>query len=304
LMIVFNPAVGGLGSFFETASAAGKFHMLHWGWDPTQLVVWVLVVGPLFTNLMSYTSDQTVIQRYLTTKDEKAAAKGIWMNAALTIPTGLLFFSLGTALFIFYKHASLNEVLPDKPDQILPWFIVHHLPAGVSGLVIAGVFAASMSSLDSSMNSVATAYVTDFHRRLRRHTSDAACLRLARWLTVLLGAVGTGTAVLMASVEIKFIFDYYNQVIGLFGGALAGLFLLAVFTTRTNSVGAVVGFLAGAAAPALLLLTQVNVFLYGAVGAAACMLVGYGVSLTQPAAPGDLEGLTVHTPQMAMVAAT
>jgi Na+/proline symporter len=166
-------------------------------------------------------------------------------------------------------------------------FIVQQLPPGASGLVIAGIFAASMSSLDSSMNSVATAYVTDFHRRLNPGVTDRHCLNLARVITVILGGIGITAAMLMAGLEIKFIFDLFNNVIGLFGGALAGVFVLGIFFRRANWIGALAGFVAGAVVPGLLLLEStiigrwnVNGWLFGAFGTISCIVIGWLVSRT------------------------
>src|SRR5690606_35380391 len=171
--------------------------------------------------------------RYLTTRDERQAARSIWTNGLLALPTGLLFFALGTALWAFYTNRP-DLATPVGNDQIVPWFAVTQLPPGVAGLLVAGIFAAAMSSLDSSMNSVASAYVNDFYLRLIRGASQARAMHIAKWVTILMGAVGTGTAAVMAAVDVKSLFDYFTQMMGLLGGGLAGVFALAVFTRRAN----------------------------------------------------------------------
>ncbi|MFQ5691236.1 MAG: hypothetical protein ACE5HQ_13305, partial [Gemmatimonadota bacterium] len=93
------------------------------------------------------------------------------------------------------------------------------MPAGVSGLIIAALFAASMSTLNSSLNSVATAVVTDFFRRFRPRAADSLCLRLARWLTALLGVLATATAALLAAADVGSLWDVFQEVMSLFGGA-------------------------------------------------------------------------------------
>ncbi|MBA2113819.1 hypothetical protein HOV93_09720 [Planctomycetes bacterium FF15] len=151
----------------------------------------MLIIGFFFINLVSYTTDQTVIQRYLTTKDEKAAARSIWLNGLMSIPTAILFMTLGTSLWVFYEvHPELPT--PESADQIVPWFIVRELRVGVAGLVIAGIFAAAMSSLDSSMNAIASASVNDFWLRLRKETTPHQELQVARMLTLGIGVLGTG----------------------------------------------------------------------------------------------------------------
>ena len=297
LLIIVGSVDGGFAGIAEVARADAKLRVLDWRWDCTMPVVWVVVVGQLLSNLVPYTADQTVVQRYLTTKDEKAAARSIWTNAFLTVPASLLFFALGTALYVFYKShpADLSPMLA-RTDSLLPWFIVRELPVGVSGLVIAGVFAASMSSMDSSINSAATAITTDFYRRFRPAVSDQRCLRLARVLTVVLGVVGTGTAMVMAGGEIKSLWDQFMRILGLFGGSLAGLFVLGIFTRRAHGTGAFIG----AVVSALVLYvvqqyTPLHFFLYAAVGILSCLVVGYVMSLVVPAPERSLEGLTIYT---------
>ncbi|MHC4355206.1 MAG: sodium:solute symporter family protein, partial [Planctomycetota bacterium] len=229
---------GGLAGVIDVGSQAEKFRPVNLTWNYTTTAVWVVVLGNLMSNLVPYSADQTVIQRYLTTPTEKQAARAIWTNAVLTVPAALIFFFLGTALYAFYKTrpGSLNPTA--DTDAILPWFVVQELPIGIAGVVLAAIFAAAMSSLDSSMNSMATVLVTDFYHRLKPGSSDRARLRLARIITVVLGMFGTGCALLMATYEITSLWDFFLALLGLLGGGLAGLFILGIFTRRANSAGA------------------------------------------------------------------
>ena len=150
---------GGLVEIHQRASAADRlrFADLDAGWDFTRASLPVVILGGIFINLVPYASDQSVVQRYLTTRDESASRRAIWLGGILAIPASILFFGIGTALFGFYD-ANPDRLVPlEKTDQILPWFLVNEIPSGIAGLVIAGIFAAAMSSLDSSMNSSATA---------------------------------------------------------------------------------------------------------------------------------------------------
>ena len=303
--IILGSLEGGFGELVAVAQADDKFHMVNWTWDATTTALWVVIVGNVFGALVPYTTDQTVIQRYLTTKDEASARQAIWTNAALTVPATLLFFGVGTALFVFYQTHP-GRLSPGfasgemAGDAIFPFFIAGELPAGVAGLVIAGLFAAAMSSLDSSMNSIATALVTDFWRRLRPQMPDRAALRLAKVLTLVLGAVGTLTALLIATFDVESLWELFLQVLGLFGGSLAGLFILGIFTRKANGRGALVG----AVLSVLVLvgvwqLTDVHFFLYATVGIAACVGIGYLASLVLPDQARDLAGLTIYTQRKA-----
>ncbi len=291
-LILFE--IGGVGNFVTIGLQDQKFNIFDWRWDPTSMVVWVLLVGPLFINLGTYSTDQTVVQRYLTTKDEKSAAKSILTNAAITIPISFLFLPLGTALYIFYQKFP-DALLPGKNDAILPQFIVHQLPAGIAGLVIAAVFAATMSSLDSSMNSVSAACVSDFYKRFSRQASEKKCMRIARGLTIIIGLLGLGTAWILASTDIRLIVDQMILLLGLMGGGLTGVFILGIFTNRANSWGAIIGAIAGFLTPLYAYYqTDLNLFLFGAIGAVTCVIVGYIVSLLIPQSNINLHGLTIH----------
>lgn len=283
---------GGLGAVLSEASAAGKLRLADATWDWTRPTLGVILVGAVFNNLVPYTTDQAVIQRFLTTKDEAAARRAVWTNALLSVPASLLFFALGSALFVYYRHHP-GEVNPAAPvDQVLPWFVAAELPAGLAGLVIAGVFAAAMSSLDSSMNSIATAGVTDFYRRFRDGVTDERCLRLAKRLTLGLGAVGTGAAMLLASTDLKSLLDTFLSLLGLLGGCLAGLFALGLFAPRVGQAAALVGVGVGTAALiAVRAQGELSGLLYAGIGAGTTFLVGVLASLLLPA-PGTARHLS------------
>ncbi len=289
---------GGIGQIISVAGSADKFRMIALGWDWTLPVLWVVVVGNLFSNLMSYSADQAVVQRYLTTKDEKTAARAIWTNAAITIPISTMWFFLGTALFVFYKFHpnTLDPTL--KNDQIFPLFIAQQLPNGIVGLVIAGLFAAAMSTVDSSLNSISTAITTDFYRRFKTGASERHYLVLARVLTVIFGMIATGMGLWMAANQeaIKSLWDMYMKILGLVMGGLTGLFVLGIFTRRANGVGALVGAITSACLLWIVqTYTHIHFFLYSAIGIISCVLIGYIVSLIFPTREKSVAGLTYYT---------
>lgn len=170
----------GFGTIFSAAGEAGKFSLGESFFDLRQPTIWTVLIATVFTNITTYGTDQTIVQRYLTTDSEKAARKGVYTNAALTVPASLLFFFLGTALWAFYKYfpQELSMSISDS-DAILPWYMSTALPRGVLGLVIAGLFAAAMSTLSSSMNSAATAFVTDIYRKMQPRRDERHMLSIA-----------------------------------------------------------------------------------------------------------------------------
>lgn len=297
LVLILVDLPGGAAGLIDLAAGAGKLKAFDFRFDFTTETFWVVVLGGLAAGFISYGSDQAVIQRYLTTKDERAAARSIWTNGILCIPASVLFFGVGTALYAYYgSYPQQLSATLDNADAIFPWYIVTQLPAGVAGVLIAGVFAAAMSSLDSSMNSVATAVTTDFYRRFRPKAPDRACLRLARVVTVAVGAAGVAFALVMTGWDIKSLWDEFARVLGLFSGGLAGLFLLGIFTRRANGRGAVVGLLLSGAAPFLVQrYTKASFLLYGLVGLVACVVIGYLASLAMPTRARPLDGLTLRT---------
>jgi len=301
LFLIFNSVAGGFSGLFQTARADGKLQMAIWSWDYSIASIWVVFIGNLFAQLVPYTSDQAVIQRYLTTPDEKQASRAIWLNALFTLPSALIFYGIGTALYVFYKQNPnlVNSSLQN--DAIFPWFIVNQMPVGLSGLVIAGLFAAGQSG---SQASIATAIVTDFYERLNPAAEDWRSLRLARWLTLLLGVVGIAAAALMATYPIKSVWDIFLTILGLFGGSLAGVFALGIFTKRAHAVGAVIGIVVSVVTLFLVQrYTAVHFFLYAGIGIIACVVAGYLSSILIPAKTKPLEGLTIFTPRKRSVEA-
>ncbi len=297
LFMIPNHVEGGFGGVMTLASDADKLRMFDFHFNFKSPTLWVLLLGGTGANLISYGSDQAVIQRYLTTKDEKDAARGIWTNALLTVPATIIFFGLGTALFTFFKsNPETLSATMEKADAIFPWFIVTQLPKGIAGLLIAGVFAAAMSSLDSSMNSVAAAFTTDFYRRFKPSAEDRRCLAIARVVTMVIGTCGMAFALAMATWDIKSLWAEAMKYIGLFGGGLGGLFMLAVFTKRATGHGAMSGLLLSAVVQYYLKTNSVvHPVLFAATGMISCFVIGYLASLCIPGGKKDIEGLTFYT---------
>ncbi|MAA52388.1 MAG: hypothetical protein CMJ41_05075 [Phycisphaerae bacterium] len=294
--IMLSDIPGGLGGAIEAAAAHDKLRLINPGFDLTQPVLLVVILGTLFNNIIPYTSDQAVIQRYLTTPDERSARFAIWTGGLLAIPSSILFFGLGTLLWVWYRTHPESLAPLGAVDQILPWFIVTQLPTGVSGLVIAAIFAAAMSSIDSSMNSVSTAWTTDFHRRFRPNLDDRAALRVARWTTVLFGIVGTAAAILIATLDIRSVLDLWFKVLGLFASGLCGLFILGIFTRRPGTVAAIAGLATSAAVNFVVgTWTNVNVLLIAGFGIVSCVAAGMLVGWFLPGR-GEHEGLTIASP--------
>ncbi|QXD26130.1 sodium/solute symporter [Opitutia bacterium ISCC 51] len=284
LGLIVTQLDGGFSALVSLGKESGKFEMpaIEWSWATDSFMV--LILGAIFSNaLVPYTSDQAVVQRYLTTSTEKEAQKAVWTNALLAIPASFIFSLMGIALFVFYKtNPDLLGPL-QKNDQILPWFVANQMPAGLAGLVIAGVFAAAMSSLDSSMHSICTAVSNDFIKRFRDHWSDKDQLIFARKLVGFLGILGTVFALVLSSMDTGHIFDLLVSILGLIGSPLAGLFLLGLFIKRASHIHAWMGV--SCSLLAILYskyFTDLNGLLYGLVGIGVCVGIGFLTSLIIP----------------------
>lgn len=283
LFFIAGSLDGGVNQLVTEAMAHDKFRLAITDWTITEPVLWVVFVGGFLTQLVTYSSDQVVVQRYLTTSTEKEAKKSIYTNAILVIPASLIFFSVGTALWVFYRHhpAALNP--HGRTDDIFPWYISNQLPSGLAGLVIAGLFAATMSTISSSMNSIATVITTDFYQSVRPASTDRQRFVFARWTTVVLGALGCLIAVYMVYLRNASIWDQYIKIIGLFGGCLAGMFVAGIFFPRVNSAGIITGFIVSAISLYFIQAADIiNFFLYPAAAVLICVLVAWVASTLWP----------------------
>ena len=209
---------GGITKLIDITIEYEKIKIFNMAFSLSSATFWVVILGGIANNLIIYSSDQTVIQRYLTTKDEKTAAKSIYMNGILSIAVSLVFYFIGTALFAFYKtNPDQLNVSMGNPDSIFPHFIMTKMPQGVAGILIAAIFAATMSTVSTSINSLSTAFTTDFYQKFVKNKSDSHYLLIARISGIVCGTLGIGLAVYMAMSNILSLFDYFNYILGLFG---------------------------------------------------------------------------------------
>ncbi|MFC0047200.1 sodium:solute symporter [Rheinheimera tilapiae] len=306
-VVLVSGVDGGISEFVTVGFSDDKFTL--WNADfssgsITTLSIWVIVLGGIGQNLSSYTADQAIVQRYMVTPDPEAAKKSIWANAIIAAPSSVLFFCIGTGLYLFYQAhpAQLNPTA--QIDQIFPTFIVTQLPAGLAGLIIAGIFAAAQSTVSTSINSMATTLVTDFVRPSNLVKTEKGYMRAAQLLTFIVGVIGTCVGLVFIDPAIRSLMDTYFVVIGMFMGALGGLFVLGVVTRRANGVGAMVGLVVGVSIMVLCWKYNLaNGYLYCTIGIVSCVVVGYLASLMFPGSKKDLAGLTLFTMQSTQSAA-
>ena len=271
---------GGIGGCINIALENDKLQLFDWSNTWSQATWWVIILGGLANNLISYTSDQTVIQRYLTTPDEKSAGRGILVNGVMSVFVSIAFYMIGTGLYTFYKtHPAEIDITMGQSDAIFPFFMMSQMPAGVAGALIAAIFAATMSTISSNINSVATAFSIDFWRRFRP-TTDSQLVVVARWASVVSGVVGLLLALFMATWNIQSFLDFFNEVLGLLTSGLGGLFFIAVFMKRVKGYAALAGFVAGEVVVFCMSeFTDANFLLFGAIGMVVSIVVAWLLSL-------------------------
>ncbi len=241
---------GGLGRIFSVGRAENKFGLAGWSLNLALPTFWVIFIYGIVENLKNFGVDQNYIQRYLAAKSDREARKALWLGGLTYVPVSAIFLFIGTALFAYYRlhTASLPASLRASggADRVFPFFIVTELPVGVRGLLVAAIFAAAMSTIDSSVNSSASVAVADFYRRyFRRGAGDRQCLRALRMASLAFGVLGTGAA--LAMIEAKSALDVWWQISAIFGGGMLGLFLLGLLVRRARHESALVGVIVSVA---------------------------------------------------------
>ena len=244
LLLIRMP--GGPGQMVAIALEHDKFSLGSFGASLAEPTFWVVLVYGLAINLQNFGIDQSYVQRYITARDDRAAARSVWIGALLYVPVSAVLFFIGTGLFAFYS--AQPELLPvsvgaaTKSDAVFPHFIVSQLPTGITGLLIAAVMAAAMSSVDSSLNCSATLFLEDIYKRYVRRGKEVGqreSMRVLYLATLVWGGVGTGAALAMMSV--KSALDAWWQLAGIFSGGMLGLFLLGMISRRARNPAAVTG---------------------------------------------------------------
>lgn len=228
---------------FSIAMEDGKFSLGSFGSSLSESTFWVCLIYGVFTNLQNYGIDQSYVQRYHTAKNEKEAKFSALFGGYLFIPVSAVFFMIETGLYAFYKvHPG---VLPDGvgADYVFPFFIVNELPVGLTGLLIASIFAAGMSTIATSVTSSSTIILTDYYQRFRKHAGNRE-----RMLVLKLSSVGVGVAgilVAFAFMSVQSALDAWWALASIFSGGMLGLFLLGYISRKARNFDAVLGVVCG-----------------------------------------------------------
>jgi SSS family solute:Na+ symporter len=256
-ILCISVKMGGVAAWWPTSWASN--------WDAQPILsfnpeVRVTVIGTLVANfawwICTACSDQMAIQRYLATRDAKSARRAFLINNGADILTSFLLAMVGFALLGFFRvhpqFLTQNQNLVQDADYLFPHYIANFMPMGFAGLVVAGMFAAAMSSLSSGINSVTTVITVDFIDRFKKQRENEP--HHVHRVKILALAIGVGV-VLLSSVIGKVpgnIIEITTKTNGLFVGPMGGLFILALFIPFANSFGTIVGAIYGFAAAVLI----------------------------------------------------
>ncbi len=277
---------GGWGDVFDFGAASGMFNAIDLSFDPSVTYsLWAGLLGGFFLHVAYFGTDQSQIQRVLSSPSVLDAQRSLLIGGYLLIPQMLLFLFIGIILAAYYQQHGLTP--PEDLNELLPRYVVSAFPSGMAGLVIAGVFAAAMSSLDSALNSLSAVTVRDFYSRyINPNASDAHYLKASRTATIFWGLYATLFAFFAGNLGP--VIEAVNQIGSWFYGALLGTFLLAIFSHRSNARGAMAGLIAGMLSVwAVSALLDISWLYNNTVGVAVSMSVGYLVSLTATAPSQD-----------------
>lgn len=263
-----------------------------------QPTIIVLVIYGFFFYLQKYTGDQTVVQRYLIARSDRAAVRGIALGAGLCLPVWIGFMLIGSLLWSFYRLT--GEHIPatiTKSDGIFPHFLVTHIPSGLAGLFVAALLGSAMSMLASDMNCLSVIAVEDFYKLARPRSTDRDLLRAGRIVVALSGVAAALVALRLAHTQGSALSLYYT-ITAVVAGGLAGLFLLAFLMPRATRQGALTGLLACLLFTTWATLTEggkiLNLgpwnfpwhdYMIGAIGHVILLVVGVIASLLLPGTP-------------------
>lgn len=243
VVLLFINLPGGIAQFIDLGKAHDKFTLGPFGRQLDIPTFWVTLFYGIFINLQNYGIDQNYIQRYKSAKDGKGARFSALFGGLIYLPVSFLFFLIGTALFVYYQ--SEPEMLPSHitGDQVFPFFIVNGLPVGFTGLLIAAIFSAAMSTISTSINSGATIILTDFVERGKKKLTERKKMTVLYSTSLLFGIMGIGVGLAMMSA--KSALDAWWSLASIFSGGMLGLFLLGYLSKITDKLAAVLGVVMG-----------------------------------------------------------
>ena len=241
-------------AWWDAFSEAGHDEVPVVSFDPfVRISMLGIIVEGFFWHLATNSADQVAVQRYLSTSSVRSAQRAFWVSAVFTVVLLLLLMLVGLALFGFYFQQSgltageFQTQIASDADAKLPQFIARELPAGISGLLLAAILAAAMSSLSSGINSISSVVMTDMVNRFRPTTSNRKTVMLAMGTALTAGIIGLAMALgvdaFMRSVDWNLV-DMVERINHLFVAPLGVLFLAGLLFRHVGAAAVLLGFVA------------------------------------------------------------
>jgi len=226
---------GGPSEVFRVAQANGHTGFGPYDLDFTRVTLIVMIINGAFYAIQKYGTDQTVVQRYLTAKTDRAAIRASMMGILLTVPIWMIFMFIGTALFVFYKQQPLPEGL--RAEAVFPYFIKTRLPVGVVGLILSAMISAAICSLSADLNSLAAVGMEDYYKKAKPHLTDNHYLKASRVIVVFSGLLTILIGIFYVNAGSEGVLGIIFTLYAIFSGGIVGIFLLGLFSSRTNKQG-------------------------------------------------------------------
>jgi len=240
-VLIFS-AAGSPAEVWQIAKANGRTGFGPYELNFTHLTFIVMAINGVFYAVQKYGTDQTVVQRYLTAKTDKAAIRASLMGVLLTVPVWILFMFIGTGLFVYYKVHPAPVSL--RADAVFPYFIMTKLPTGLVGFIISAMTSAAICSMSADLNSLGAVGVEDYYKKWRPGRSDQEYLRTGRWIVAGSGVLSILIAMLYVSAGTDGVLGIVFTLYAVFSGGISGIFLLGLFSPRTNRQGMNIGIIA------------------------------------------------------------
>ena len=303
LIFLISQIDGGLGAIFHEFTAGEKFLSSNEPLFDANILknsVFLLIVGAGFNTMGSYVSSQDIVQRFTTTTDTKKLNKMMLANGGLSIFIATVFYLIGTGLYVFYQVQG-NQLPPAaQQDQIFASWIAFELPVGVTGLLLAAIYAAAQSTLSTGLNSVASSWTLDIQERLsKKQLSFEQQTKIGQYVSLIVGIFSIVVAMVLANGGVKSAYEWFNGFMGLVLGILIGTFILGAFTKVANTFGATIAFIAASCVmiyikyfiPA----DAVSIWSYSIISIAVSLVVGIPASLIYRKVKGDKSVPAPHT---------
>lgn len=272
IALLVREVPGGFSHIFQEAAQMDKLSLGTFQFDLVSSSFWVVLLYGFFMNLNNFGMDQNYVQRYHTASSAKEANKSVWLCVWIYVPVSLLFFIIGTCLFVYYQQqpellqtiklqaAAERLHLPaqdmqvqqlasqlkpeDYGDKVMPHFMVNMIPTGILGLIISALLSAAMSTISSGMNASATVFTEDIYKRyINKNGGEAKNLKVLYLATVIVGLVGMCCGIAM--IGVKSLLDIWWTLSGIFAGGMLGLFLLGLIAKKASNNAAIIAVLMG-----------------------------------------------------------